>query len=1565
MAKINYKYYDGNDVYNDGKIEEKLLEKYMNNSDCYDKNEDMFFYTTQIRENILNWYPFKENCRILEIGSGTGAVTGALLKKAKKVISVEGSRRRSEIVYYRHKKADNLEVFCGNFKRMEFSEKFDYIVLVGVFEYARMFYDSQRPFDSFIEDMKKILKDDGKILIAIENRFGIKYFCGFSEDHLKEPWIGLEGYENKKVCTFGKEEFKRIIESHNMFCRFYNVYPDYKLPSFIYSDDFKISNFDLVNYKNYNYYKDSIIFDEKKVLQALNDNQMANDFANSFLAEITPNKDFSDINYVKFQNERNSKYQIATVLSNTDVKKIPLSKDAVAHLTNLMNVHKELNKHNIRACNIEIKNNELIIEKIVGNTIMSNIEIAIADKNYIEAERLIDDFVKYLKSISKTEDNSNLLHDSLKVFGSKINVLPISLLDLHLDNIIEKDGKYILIDQEWTDNRKLPIEYNIFVALNVLYYNIPQINKKYNIQYFYDKYKLTTEKINALVETNKYYFFEYKKFKNSYVEKVLNENSATLKMKDTISEMKNTENEIKTEIKEIEEEKTFFRSLSNDYKKRLKRYESELNEKNNLINHLSYELNEQKKCFANINEEYNHRIYKIANKIRKIIFKIIPVNSFRRKIGSDIIKIAKSFLKMLIVFARKAFNYIYNIIPNRSIKRKVANILYNSKKLSKISGYYYNGFLPKRKMIVNNEEFVLTNITYTDKRIAVHLHLFYEDLSNEFCEYLKNIPYKFDLYISTQEKANIKRIRSVFKKITNINKLVIKKSKNCGRDYGPMFVLFKNELKEYDYLLHIHSKKSLRTGSEQSEWRKYLLRNLMGTREMVMQYFDLLINCNVGIAYPSTYPGCMYLCHTYLGAKGLAEDLYKKLDLKLDDVYLNFSAGSMFWCNVELIKDVFELNLQWEDFGSERGQDDGTLEYVMERMFDPLCKKKKFNYATFNPETNKFYLNYGERNLSEYYEKDKISMLNKLMQFPIITFDIFDTLVTRKVYDPSEVFELIDMKVSKKYSLEKGKFIDIRKRAEYNIRASKKFIGDCTIDEIYSEMNNICQLSEKELLDIKNIEIETDLNTIIAREDMLYIYRELIKNNKQIILISDMYYTKDIIEKILKKCGYNNYFDILLSSELGFRKDNGTMWDYYFKQYNNNNNSIHVGDNEESDIHMLLNRGKAWEHVMQGRKMYELSDYYLETNDFLENKIMRGLIVNKSMFNSPFALDKKRDGGVINNLYDYGYSILGPIFLYFFDWLIKHISGNTKILFISREGYYLQKIYKHIINKSNKISEADNVYFLTSRRAVTVANIKNVEDIRNIFNTHYNGSLKELFYYRIGLKLPDDIKNIEVSLPRDIDMVLNLATKYMDEILQIAKNERNNYLEYINKTLKNDINKELMVIDLGYSGSVQYELSKLIEKNVSGAYFIVSNNLKPLSIGAKVISCFNNIMYDNSFSQNPIGKYSLFLESLLTSPKGQLIRFNKNGNPVYIEEKNKEKLVEDLDIIYKGIIDFISDMSSVNCKDISELQLDKNYILNNFRGYIEKTERLNSKLMETLKVEDYYTSNMEISAINN
>ena len=184
---LDYTYYKGRDLYSDGEIEDFLLHIVKTEKErevLYTSSQwPVLYHLSDIRENIIEWYPFASDSSVLEIGSGCGALTGILSRKAGHVTCIELSEKRSLINAYRNKGSSNIKILLGNFQDIEIDEKYDYVTLIGVWEYSGLYVEHPTPYLKMLEIVKSYLKKDGKIIIAIENKMGLKYWNGASEDH--------------------------------------------------------------------------------------------------------------------------------------------------------------------------------------------------------------------------------------------------------------------------------------------------------------------------------------------------------------------------------------------------------------------------------------------------------------------------------------------------------------------------------------------------------------------------------------------------------------------------------------------------------------------------------------------------------------------------------------------------------------------------------------------------------------------------------------------------------------------------------------------------------------------------------------------------------------------------------------------------------------------------------------------------------------------------------------------------------------------------------------------------------------------------------------------------------------------------------------------------------------------------------------------------------------------------------------------------------------------------------------------------------------------------------------
>lgn len=287
---MDFSFYKGKDLYSDGDIENELLE-IVSTTDNYeeviarDNRWPILYHLSKQRQNIIEWYPISNSETVLEIGAGCGAITGVLCEKASSVTAVELSKKRSLINATRNNSKENLEIIVGDLNEIQFTKKYDIITLIGVLEYAPSFNNSMEPFHDFLKKIKLLLKPEGKLFIAIENKFGLKYWAGAREDHTGEFFDSIQGYKTtNKVGTFSKKEMTVLLSEVGFTnTTFYYPIPDYKLPLQIFSDS-QLPKVGELRELIHNFDQPRLhLFDESTVYDQLIKNDEFSFFANSFL----------------------------------------------------------------------------------------------------------------------------------------------------------------------------------------------------------------------------------------------------------------------------------------------------------------------------------------------------------------------------------------------------------------------------------------------------------------------------------------------------------------------------------------------------------------------------------------------------------------------------------------------------------------------------------------------------------------------------------------------------------------------------------------------------------------------------------------------------------------------------------------------------------------------------------------------------------------------------------------------------------------------------------------------------------------------------------------------------------------------------------------------------------------------------------------------------------------------------------------------------------------------------------------------------------------------------------
>lgn len=525
--KLNLDYYISKES-NMPEAEYKLIDDFINKYEEKDYEDNILEidsnklqHFSTIGYNVLNWYPFKNNSTILEIGGNLGELTGMLCQKNYQVVTIEEDLKKAELISKRHKDKENLEIIVADFNNIKFNEtKFDYITLIGSLPYVAK--NSGMSSKEFIKKLDNLLKPDGKLLIAVDNRFGIKYFTGNPDDYLNKKFVTLLNYNNEeqKIETYTRQKLIDILDYNNYKTKkFYYPLPDYRIPNVIFSD------LELPKYNNIGKYvpnyseKSTILVDEIDLFrEILKENEnMFTFFTNSFLVEASKNEFLQEYKFISYNNARKTKYRLITKIGNQYVDKECIDENSKEHYNNIISNLEILKNANIKSLD-EVNADKLRSKYIEQDKLLSVVLSKKLEENKLdEFYKILDDFFEMIKKSSeKITENEKTIFDEYNIkiseeFRKEFNFLKDGLWDMTLKNCFYIEDEFYVFDQEWKcDN--IPAEYILYRSIMYTislrrFINVNEILGRYELDKYIQIFKELDQKFQEEIRDDKSWKF--------------------------------------------------------------------------------------------------------------------------------------------------------------------------------------------------------------------------------------------------------------------------------------------------------------------------------------------------------------------------------------------------------------------------------------------------------------------------------------------------------------------------------------------------------------------------------------------------------------------------------------------------------------------------------------------------------------------------------------------------------------------------------------------------------------------------------------------------------------------------------------------------------------------------------------------------------------------------------------------------------------------------------------------------------------------------------------------------
>ena len=531
--------------------------------------------------NILNWYPFNQKQKVLEIGIKSEELTSFLKQKCSKVQRVS--------------KIDELE---------NIMEKFDIIILIEINNCKKL------TLKNLIRKLESFLEVDGKILLAVDNKFGLKFWNGNPENIFEKKFTSLIGYNNEpeKIETYTKKYIETILKEMGYNTRFYYPLPDYKLPNVIFTDEQLPEYNNIDKYNPYFLEKSDIIFNELDVFREIlkTNKEMFTFFANSFLVEITKGECDKTYKYISFNNMRKKEYQLITKISDSYVEKQIANEEAIEHYNNIKNNLRILQENGIKT--LDYIDDERIKSRYVEQKyLLDNIITEKLEKGQVqEFESIINNYIKAItvepykeNDYDKTVFGKYGIEVEDKNIIKNLNFMKNGLWDMTFTNCFLMDNQFYFFDQEWNEPN-LPVEYILYRSIIYTitlrrFVSIEKLFDKYNLRPYLGLFEQLDNKIQEKIRDNAIWEFYSQ--------------NHDFNIDGTKQELKNLQirsEAQQTEIKNLNERFNAQQLENNNLKENNKLLQEELNKLNE----------ERERLQTAINNTFLH---KVKRKIKKII----------------------------------------------------------------------------------------------------------------------------------------------------------------------------------------------------------------------------------------------------------------------------------------------------------------------------------------------------------------------------------------------------------------------------------------------------------------------------------------------------------------------------------------------------------------------------------------------------------------------------------------------------------------------------------------------------------------------------------------------------------------------------------------------------------------------------------------------------------------------------------------------------------------------------------------------------------------------------------
>lgn len=508
-------------------------------------------------------------------------------------------------------------------------------------------------------------------------------------------------------------------------------------------------------------------------------------------------------------------------------------------------------------------------------------------------------------------------------------------------------------------------------------------------------------------------------------------------------------------------------------------------------------------------------------------------------------------------------------------------------------------------------------------------------------------------------------------------------------------------------------------------------------------------------------------------------------------------------------------------------------------------------------------------------------------QFPVLSLDVFDTAIIRRLAEPQHVFcEVESSLVASGFGRGARGFAEARRQAETTARREARLRGldECSFDSIYDELAKSRPTWAPLLQAAKRIEVEVEDEVCEGNPEILDFYRSALEAGKRIIFTSDMYLPAEAIERLLRRGGFSQFAKVYVSSAYGQTKASGRLYKTLLgEEVVRPSQVFHTGDHPISD-------------ELNPRKLGIASRLYVRPrrSEAKGARVLDVSIIGVSRAKAAEACEASPRGDVWRRLgVQYGSVIYGG----YLKWVLEGVKKYRldAVYFLARDGHVL----KRMADRLEAYAGIPIYYLHAARRTLNLACAADGLSERYI-DFLCSGTFQPILNYFTRIGLPRDhaealarrgFRNPAALLRNaDLPRLREVFAENETELLAHLGALRKRTLEYLNG-LEVARHRRIGLVDLGWHGTMQRSLETLLDyggrrPEVHGFYYGLFDAAAPSRTRGLIMHTLACSEFHSIEEQRKVQSMVNLLELLHSAPHGGVVDYARGESgmsPVFAD----------------------------------------------------------------------------------